>query len=57
MVIHGLLDAMENMSGVDLCNMMLSTYRIKQTSNKYYMHIIYYNLYWYFRHEFMAYMP
>ena len=33
MVIHDLLDAIENMSGVDLCNMMLSTYRIKQKSN------------------------
>ena len=31
-----------NMGGVDLCDMILSTYRIRQKSNKYYMHIIYY---------------
>ena len=31
-----------NMGGVDLCDMMLSTYRIRQKSNKYYIHIIYY---------------
>ena len=30
-----------NMGGVDLCDMILSTYRIRQKSNKYYMHIIY----------------
>ena len=31
-----------NMGGVDLCNMMFSIYRIRQKSNKYYMHIIHY---------------
>ena len=31
-----------NMGGVDVCDMMLSTYRIRQKSNKYHMHIIYY---------------
>ena len=31
-----------NMGGVDLCDMMLSTYRIRQKSNEYYMYIIYY---------------
>ena len=30
-----------NMGGVDVCD-MLSTYRIRQKSNKYYTHIIYY---------------
>ena len=30
------------MGGVDLCNMMLSTYRIRQKSNIYFLHIIYY---------------
>ena len=31
-----------NMGGVYLCYTMLSTYRIKQKSSKYYIHIIYY---------------
>ena len=31
-----------NMVGVDLCHMMLSTYRIRQKSDRHYMHIIYY---------------
>ena len=30
------------MGGVELWNMMLSTYRIRQKSNEYHMHTIYY---------------
>ena len=31
-----------NMGGVDLCDMMLSTYRIRQKSDKHYVDVIYY---------------
>ena len=31
-----------NMGGVDLCDMLMSTYRIRQCSTKYYMHMVFY---------------
>ena len=49
-----------NMGGVDLRDMMLSTCRIRQKSNKYYMHIIYYCIgisitnSWFIYHRHMA---